>query len=131
MTTPQALAQNPHQAFARHDLVDKHFARSLAEDFGISCDVVLATLGGEPQKQAIHILSWAQRTADPTYALRCWARRGSGSYRVPREGPPCRSVGRRDRHQGYGGRRPPGCSLRAVVVDTAVLDRITRQLGVA
>jgi hypothetical protein len=48
---------------------------------------------------------------------------------VPREGPPGRSVDRRNHCQGYGGHRPAGCSVRAVVVDTAVLDRIAQQLG--
>ena len=94
-------AHNRHQASTHHHLVDERFAEILVEDFAIA------------------------------YALTCWARcHGRGSYCVPREGSPGRSVGR-DRHQGYGERRPPGGSLRAVVVDTAVLDRITRQLGVA
>jgi hypothetical protein len=104
----------------------------LAEDFGLACNVILAALEGEPQKQAIRILSWAERTDDPTYALRCWARRhGRGSYRVLREGPPGRSVDRGDRRQGYGGYQPVGCSLRAVVVDTDILNRIAQHLGVA
>jgi hypothetical protein len=95
-------AHNPHQASTRHHLVDEHFAEILAEDFAIA------------------------------YALRCWARRHSrGSYRVPREGPPGRSLDRGDRRQGYRGLRPAGCSLRALVVDTAALDRIAQHLGVA
>jgi hypothetical protein len=95
-------AHNPYQASTCHH-VDERFAEILAK-----------------------------RTADPTYVLRCWARRhGGGSYRVPREGPPCRSVDRCDRRRGYGEPRPAGCSLRAVVVDTAALDRIAQLLGVA
>jgi hypothetical protein len=94
-------AYNPHQASTRHHLVDERFAGILAEDFGI------------------------------TYALRCWVRRGSGSYRAPREGPPERSVDCGDRRQGYGRYRPAGCSLRTVVVDTAALDRIAQHLGIA
>ena len=133
MTTPQTSpAHNPHQASTRHRVVDERFAGILAEVFGITCDAILAALGDEPQKQAIQILSWAERTTDPTYVLRCWARRrGRSSYRVPREGLPGRSVDCGDRRQGYGGLRPAGCSLRAVVVDTAVLDRVVRHLGVA
>jgi hypothetical protein len=132
MTTPQAPAHNPHQASTRQYLVGERFAGILAEDFGIACDVILATLEGEPQRQAIRILSWAERTADPTYALSCWARRhGRGSYRVLGEGPPSGSVDRGDRRQGYGGYRPASCSLRAVVVDTDVLNRIAHHLGLA
>lgn len=132
MTTLHAPAHNPHQAFTRHHLVDEHFAGILAEDFGITCDVILAALEGEPQKQAIYILSSVQRTADPTYALNCWARRhGRGSYRVPRDGPPRRSVDRGDRRQGYGEMRPAESNRRAVVLDTDILDRIARHLGVA
>jgi len=103
MTTPQtSLARNTHQASTRHHIVDEHFAGISAEDFAI------------------------------VYALRCWARRhGRGNYRVPREGPPRRSVERGDRRQGYGGYRPAGCSLRAVVVDTDILNRIAQHLGVA
>jgi hypothetical protein len=132
MTTPQtAPAHNPHQASTRHRVVGKRIADTLAEYFDITCHVILAALEGEPQKQAIRILSWAERTTDPTYALRCWARRhGRGSYRVPREGPPWRSVDRSDRQQGYGGLRPAGCSLRAVVVDADILNRIARHMGV-
>jgi len=96
------LAHYPHQASTHHHLVDERFAGILAEDFGI------------------------------TYAPRCWARRhGRGSYRVPRERPPGRSVDRGDRRREYGRYRPAGCSLRAVVVDTAALDRMAQHLGVA
>jgi hypothetical protein len=92
--------RNPHQASTRYHPVDERFARILAEDFAIA------------------------------YALRCSARRhGRGSYRVLREGPPGRSVDRGDRRQGYGGYWLVGCSLRAVVVDTAILDRIAQHLG--
>jgi hypothetical protein len=102
MTTPQPAAHNRYQASTRHRLVDPRFAGILAEDFSI------------------------------TYALRCWARcHGRGSYRAPRGGTPGRSVDRGDRRRGYGGPRPAACSVQAVVVGTAVLDRITRQLGVA
>ena len=102
MTTPQtSLARNTHQASTRHHVVDERFAGISAEDFAI------------------------------TYAPRCWARHGKGSYRVPRERPPGRSVDRGDCCQGYGRYRPAGCSLRAVVVDTAALDRMAQHLGVA
>jgi hypothetical protein len=102
MTTPQtSLARNTHQASTRHHVVDEHFAGISAEDFAIA------------------------------YALRCWARRGSGSYRAPREGPPGRSMDRRDRRRGYGGYRPAACSVRAVVVDVDILDRIAQHLGIA
>jgi hypothetical protein len=101
MTTPQAPAHYPHQASTRHQLVDERFAGILAEDFGI------------------------------TYVPRCWARRhGRSSYRVPREGPPGRSVDCGDRRQGCGGLRPVGCSLRALVTDTDIVKRIVRHLGV-
>jgi hypothetical protein len=94
-------ARGPHQASTRHH-VDEHFAEILAKDFAIA------------------------------YALRCRARRhGRGSYRVPREGPPGRSVDRRDRHESYGAHRPAGCSLRAFVVDVDILDRIAQHLGIA
>jgi hypothetical protein len=101
IATQTSPAHNPHQASTRHHFADVRFAEALAEDFAIA------------------------------YALRCWARRhGRGSYRVLREGPPGRSVDRGDRRQGYGGHRPAGCSLRAVVVETAISDRIARHLGV-
>ena len=131
MTTPHTTpARNPHQASTRYHPVDERFARILAEDFGITYDVMLAALEREPQKQKIQILSWAEDFGI-TYALRCWARRHArGSYRVPREAPPERSVDCGDR-RGCGGHRPAGCSVRAVVVDTAVLDRIAQHLGVA
>ena len=109
MSTPQTSpTHNPRQASTRHHLVDERFAGILAEDFGIVYDIILVALEGEPQKQAIKILSWAERTADPTYALECWARRHArGSYRVPREGPPWRCGNLGDRRQGYGGFGPP------------------------
>jgi len=103
MTIPQTTtAHNPHQASTRHHLVDERSAGISAEDSAIA------------------------------YAVRCWARRHSwGSYRVPREGHSGRSVDRGDCRQGYGGPRPAACSVRTVVVGTAVLDRIAEQLGVA
>jgi len=102
MTTPQtSLARNTHQASTRHHVVDERFAGISAEDFAIA------------------------------YAVRCWARRSSGRYRVPREGPPCRSVDRSDRRQGYGGYRPTGCSLRALVIDAEMLDRTAQLLVIA
>jgi hypothetical protein len=102
MTTPQPAAHNRNQASTRHDLLDEGFAEILVEDFAIA------------------------------YALTCWARCPCrGSYCVPREGSPGRSVGRGDCCQGYGRYRPAGCSLRALVVDADILDRIAQHLGVA
>jgi hypothetical protein len=102
MTTPQPAAYNRHQASTHYHLVDEGFAEILVEDFAIA------------------------------YALMCWARcYGRGSYCVPPEGSPGRSVARGNCCQGYGRYRPAGCSLRAVVVDTAALDRIAQHLGVA
>ncbi|PLS84076.1 MAG: hypothetical protein CYG60_19840 [Actinobacteria bacterium] len=60
----------------------------LAEDFGIPAATVLDALEGEPQKAAIAVCAWAaERTDDPTRALRCWAKKHNrGRCRAHRRG---------------------------------------------
>ncbi len=65
----------PADRSTRHHLVDERFAAILEEDFGIETVVLLEALEGEPQKAAIKILAWAEKTDDPARALMAWARK--------------------------------------------------------
>lgn len=77
--------KHPHHT-TRHLLVDRRFAAVLAEDFGIQRNAVLRALEDEPQRQAIAICSWAERTTDPQGALLAWARKHRrGTYGEARE----------------------------------------------
>ncbi len=90
----------------RHHLVDPRFAALLEEDFDIETVVILDALEGEPQKSAISICAWAERTDDPAFALVAWARkhnRGRCGHRRTTTDWPDRT-GRR--HGSPGGDRP-------------------------
>ena len=69
------LPKNEVKPSTRHHAVDEPFAAILSEDFGIQTRVILSVLEAEPQKQAISVCGWAERTDDPAHALRCWSKK--------------------------------------------------------
>ena len=71
MTTPKIHDKTS----TKHHVTDARFAALLAEDFGIPPATVLDALEGEPKKQAISILTWAEKTDDPAWALTSWAKK--------------------------------------------------------
>ncbi|MDP9456344.1 MAG: hypothetical protein M3Q49_01300 [Actinomycetota bacterium] len=77
--------KNPDKPSSRHVVVDARFAALLAEDFGIARNTILDALEGEPQKQAISVCGWAEKTADPGHALLCWSKKHRrGRHRTDR-----------------------------------------------
>ncbi|MDP9477979.1 MAG: hypothetical protein M3R38_20240 [Actinomycetota bacterium] len=100
MTTPE----NRNKPSSRHHVVDGRFAAILEDDFGIETVVILDALEGEPQKAAINILAWAERTDDPAFALVAWARKHNkgrcGRQRTATERHGRRHGSPRDDHAG-------------------------------
>lgn len=138
-TTP---AENTRQASTRHHVVDGRFAALLEEDFGIEWATIVEALIGEPQKQAIAICGWAEKTEEPAKALLAWSHKHRrGTHRPRRRG--CgrlserrgRSTGRPETNrsggrQGYGPRRTEEGSLRGVLADPERLAKVAERLGV-
>ncbi|PLS81218.1 MAG: hypothetical protein CYG60_26020 [Actinobacteria bacterium] len=93
----------PADRSTRHHVVDSRFAAILTQDFGIETVVILDALEGEPQKAAIKILAWAERTGDPARALVAWARKHNKG-RCRRAARPADRPQRR--HGSPGGNRP-------------------------
>ena len=78
----------------KHFVVDHRFAAILSEDFGIPAATILDALQNEPQKAAIAICAWAERTEDPAFALTSWARKHNKG-RCRRTARPAGTLGRR------------------------------------
>lgn len=91
MDTPskhQPQTGHKHGGSTRLHTVDGRFAALLTEDFGVPAATVLDALEGEPQKAAISICAWAERTDDRAFALTSWAKKHSkGRCRRQRTAP--------------------------------------------
>lgn len=122
-TQAQPACKYP-QASTRKHVVNGRYAALLAEDFGIEWGVVLEALVGEPQRQAIAICDWAEKTKEPAKALVCWARKNKrGTYRPDANNAPARP--------GVSApRRSEGDSLRGILVNPERLAETANKLGV-
>lgn len=145
-TDPHVPADNIRQAFStRHIVLDGRFAALLEADFGIEWATILEALVGEPQKQAIAICTWAEKTNEPAKALLAWSRKHRrGTHRPRRRGCGQHREDRRDGHGRPGGNRTArpdtttprrseevgSDSLRGVLVDPERLAQTAERLGV-